>query len=388
MNNKLFYSLAIALALTGCAKETLDARNMEISNNQIFERGSNQAFTGLVTNVPITKLPIEPIRLLLTKHSRYLNDKAIVGQVVNAAAGHILVCDVEVSAGKLDGDADCKIISTPSTNLQFAYKDNTLDGHLSVNYPKPNDPESSVEIISAEFEKGQLNGNTKMYSRAGQLVYDTDYQNGLPSKSENYLSHEGKVIMENFYDGKHVIHAKYYHPITGDFIGETHGRFNIGTANSLGNMSGVKASYNFNSDENGHVKIWLFRTHTFDKNRRNGPAVEYDENGNVVAEVIMKDNRPYSGKWRQHPNEKDSPILEYTNGADHLTLKTMKEQKQIECTHNKEKAYLESERTRLETELNASDDEEAQRQYKDAMSNLHVPAEMKEGFKQQCLNEG
>ncbi|UOO90236.1 hypothetical protein LVJ82_04415 [Vitreoscilla massiliensis] len=375
--------LAMPLFLASCSKETLDIRNVQISYNKIYSQGSNTPFTGVVTNFPFTKLPIDPIFNLVNKHHKFLKDNGLRGRPELASTGQILLCDVEVVDGLLDGNTHCRLMSEQTTYLDFKYKEGALDGKLTVNYTKPQDSASSVQVISANFKGGQLNGRTEMFTRAGQTIYDTEFENNRPVDSEKFLNGDGKVIIENFYGAKNIEQVKYYHPKTGDLIGESTGRHRSSTADPM-NFTGVEALYRFDRDEEGKVHFWLFKTHTFEGGWETGPAVEYDADGNIIAEAILEKGNPRNGKWRTPSAAGDGEILEFHNGLSSWQIQQNKESKQRDCIYNKEKTYLTSTREKLETELASTSDEESQQALKAALSDLKASPELMTQFEQEC----
>ena len=383
LKTSILYCLTIPLILTSCSKETLDIRNAQISYNKIYAQDSNIPFTGVVTNFPFTKLPIEPIFKLVNIHYKFLKDNAVRGRPENALTGQIVLCDVEVVDGLLDGDAYCRLMNEQTTYFDFKYKKGVLDGKLTVNYTKPQDPTSSIQVISANFKDGQLNGRTEMFTRAGQTIYDTEYANNRIVDSEKYLNGNGKVIIEKFYSSKNNDRTKYYHPNTGELIGEITGQHRTAAGGPM-NLNGVEALYRFNQDEKGKIHFWLFKTHTFEGGWETGPAVEYDADGNIIAEAILEKSNPQNGKWRTPSAAGDSEILEFHNGLSSLQIQQNKESKQRNCIYNKENTYLTSTREKLEAELASTSDEESQQALRAALSDLKASPELMTQFEQEC----
>ena len=373
LKKTILFSLVMPLILTSCSKEVLDIRNTQISYNKIYSQDSNTPFTGVVTNFPFTKLPIDPIFKLIKTHHTFLKDNGL---------RRILLCDVEVVDGILNGNTHCQVMNEPSTYLDFKYKEGVLDGKLTVNYTKPQDSASSVQVISANFKGGQLNGRTEMFTRAGQTIYDTEFENNRPVDSEKFLNGDGKVIIENFYGPKNIEQVKYYHPKTGDLIGESTGRHRSSSADPM-NFTGVEALYRFDRDEDGKVHFWLFKTHTFEGGWETGPAVEYDADGNIIAEAILEKGNPRNGKWRTPSAAGDGEILEFHNGLSSWQIQQNKESAKLACVMDKEKVYLNDAREKLEAELAASQDEELAQKLRSELP-LAAPTELMEQFKQEC----
>ncbi|WP_208279519.1 toxin-antitoxin system YwqK family antitoxin [Massilia oculi] len=203
----------IALAtLVGCGNKTLDFRNAEISNGKIYATGANDGFSGTVTNLPLSKLPTGQLFRLMRlmdslnigAYSEYQLRNVFMGSMLGTNTP-VVLCDVKVKDGNLDGTALCKKNPGSLPIFSIPYRENVIDGELTVfSYEK-----KDQVIALAEFSNGQLNGKSEIRGmKTGKVVHNTSWKNGLGDGLEQQFDETtGKLIFEGnlkagVYDGK------------------------------------------------------------------------------------------------------------------------------------------------------------------------------------------
>lgn len=187
MKNK-FLALLLSFGLVACGDEVLDYRNVEIVNKQIYAQGENSSFTGKVTNVPFDKVINEEVGKVLNIYARSTGDgkllEALVIVGVNTMGNSqqknsLLLCDIKVNNGILDGDVSCHLNGKEDTILKYKYSNGKLDGTLTL-YMPTNKNEDIVKVAEAEMSNGTLNGKTKVWSaRTGKQVFEITMKDGL-----------------------------------------------------------------------------------------------------------------------------------------------------------------------------------------------------------------
>ncbi|MCC7704874.1 hypothetical protein IGS59_21765 [Janthinobacterium sp. GW460P] len=152
-----------ALTVVGCNK-TVDFRNIEISNNLIYERGENKAFTGKITNMPLRNMPVQKIIKITDLINNVSSNKSLAEILavnsLEAMTGNgygRIVCDTISDGGLLDGATTCKIPSLGTPLFSFTFKKNSLDGKVTI-YDVKHDGRIVAE---AEYKDGDINGPSK-----------------------------------------------------------------------------------------------------------------------------------------------------------------------------------------------------------------------------------
>lgn len=208
-HNVVIAAIVSTFFISGCGK-TLDFRNTEISNNTIYESGANTGFSGKVTNIPYTRLPVAPIGTMIKLITTVGHDESIseivMGNAVAAIIGNGnnsggLICDVKVKNGALHGDATCKVAGSKAPIFEMAFKENTVHGHTVIFSTKV----EGAKLAEATFATGQLDGDLKIYSANGKIVIDSaNFKRGLVDGLEEIRSvTSGKLIRQiNYADGK------------------------------------------------------------------------------------------------------------------------------------------------------------------------------------------
>jgi antitoxin component YwqK of YwqJK toxin-antitoxin module len=214
----------IPLVLAACSSKTLDARNAEVVNGKLYQRGENSPFSGAVTNVAnglvFSASPgFEQVSNTVGKAILYSEqissyDSTTMGNVqqyMTAIGMHPLVtnsdtagvlCDVRVREGLLDGAVKCKTARSEDVVLEAAMSGGQLNGKLTA-YRYENGTQHVA--LTAGFKDGRLDGKEEIYSRHGdKLIHRIAWSNGVADGTEEaFDDRTGKRVMQvNNVDGK------------------------------------------------------------------------------------------------------------------------------------------------------------------------------------------
>lgn len=171
--------------LTGCNEKVLDYRNAEGSNGTVYESGSNEPFSGKLTNVPFNDLPnTSPVRLL---------DSLVLGSLGGILDLRRAYCDVDVQAGLLDGKAICRQPQSDVLYTEFSYKKRIVDGSI-----KHYDGTAKNDVVaSIDADNGVLDGEVKVINPAnGALIGHAKWEEGKLEGSLDVYTLDGKNLRE------------------------------------------------------------------------------------------------------------------------------------------------------------------------------------------------
>lgn len=196
-------ALASTILLAGCGK-TLDFRNAEISNNKIYEAGANTGFSGKVTNIPYTRLPVAPVGSLIQILTRMGKDESIANTLIASSLGGGdggLLCDIKAADGTVDGKAICKVNGSKSPLFEIEFDHNAVQGHTIIYNPKLD----GAKMAEANYVDNKLDGELKLYSADGKTVVDSaNLKQGVAHGVEEQRSpNNGKLVHRmTWVDGK------------------------------------------------------------------------------------------------------------------------------------------------------------------------------------------
>ncbi|MCG2596443.1 toxin-antitoxin system YwqK family antitoxin [Achromobacter insuavis] len=185
------------MALTGCGDELLDWRNAQLSNGKIYEGSANKPFSGKVTNVPYAKV--------LGPQQGY---QALMGQggsIVTMLFGSVLLCDVKVDMGVLDGDFSCHQQQSDQNQIDGSFKAGALKGKFVMR-----DAKTGNTITEAAFNEGRLDGKLKRYDASTKtVILEQSLSNGLAEGPIKQWNKDGKLTLDAHYvqgllDGKYM----------------------------------------------------------------------------------------------------------------------------------------------------------------------------------------
>jgi hypothetical protein len=191
---------AIAAALgSGCGGRVLDFRNAEIANGKIYTSGANTPFSGKITNIPMSKLPLGKLSPLLQILGNVTGDKgysefffasALAG-LLGGGGGGSTACDVSADDGVLDGDVLCAVQGAAVLKVRF--KNGALDGDVEIRDPRRNSKLAAEGTMSG----GVLNGKTTVYdTEGGKVLHKVRWDNGIPTGTEETWDKAGNLIFK------------------------------------------------------------------------------------------------------------------------------------------------------------------------------------------------
>jgi len=196
-------AVASVALLAGCGK-TLDFRNAEISNGQVYEAGANTGFSGKVTNIPYARLPVAPVSALIQILTRMGKDESISNTVIASSmglGGGGLLCDIKVEDGTVDGKATCKVNGMRSPLFEIEFDRNMVQGRTVIYNPKIN----GSKLAEATYVGNKFDGELKLYSADGKIVIDSaNLKQGVSQGVEEQRSpNTGKLVRRmTWVDGK------------------------------------------------------------------------------------------------------------------------------------------------------------------------------------------
>lgn len=288
----LSVTMVTTLTLSGCGNKVLDFRNAEISNGKVYKAGSNDPFSGTLTNVPnnavlshqegFTKVSAVIANVIFTADENGAINNLAGAAGLAAAVSSGSVCDVKISDGRLDGKAICKKPNSESRVLELDFDEGNLSGKLVYYGPQGGD-----DVISTVmFKAGEPTGKQEIFSLANKkLVYETFWNNGVregdetayDAQTSNIIGHatyrNGKLegeLVRYAADGKQLVYKVMVAAGQKDGVEEIYDRA-TGKLVSRGNWTGGQ-------------KDGLFQT--------------WDAQGQLTAEVL----------WANGVAKEDHPI--------------------------------------------------------------------------------
>lgn len=242
---RLATAIMVPLILAACSGKTLDARNAEVVNGKLYQRGENVPFSGAVTNAPnglvFSASPgLEQVSSTVGKAILYSEEISSydgtamggVQQYMIAIGLHPLVtnpetarvlCDVHVQDGLLDGAVKCKKARSEDVVLETTMSSGQLNGKLTA-YRLENGTQHLA--LAAGFKDGKLDGKEEIYSRhSDKLIHRLVWSNGITDGTEEAFDDrtgdrvmqvnnvEGKLdgeYVEYAPDGNRVIHRQKF----------------------------------------------------------------------------------------------------------------------------------------------------------------------------------
>ncbi len=185
--------------LSGCKDQVLDFRNAEIVHGKVYQQGSNEPFTGHVTNVDFGALqPIQPgLKLFnndmfslfpVQKHGFYFG---------------VFFCDVSVKKGYMEGDGVCFVKQNDKVTLKFSAKGGLFDGPIEIF--SADNPDRLIN--KGTFKNGKIHGMREIYSPAtGKLGMRSEWVNGdqtgdYAEYGEDGALHVKGTITRGIWDG-------------------------------------------------------------------------------------------------------------------------------------------------------------------------------------------
>jgi hypothetical protein len=192
--NKFFTGILIGLTLllSGCGKDVLDWRNVEMSGGSVYEHGSNEPFTGKVTNIPgkvifdSTKAPLQVERIF-----RVVGAPAGLenGWAINGLSWK---CDADVVDGDLDGMISCTDMERPGVFYKFTVDSGEADGEVTAN--------DGTYSLKTHFTDGKLDQDFVVTGVADSLQYIyMPVRNNAVNGHGRILSKNGMVYTEGEY---------------------------------------------------------------------------------------------------------------------------------------------------------------------------------------------
>ncbi|TDV16301.1 DUF4087 domain-containing protein [Paraburkholderia caballeronis] len=220
-------SVITSILLSACGEKVLDYRNADLVNGAFYAKGSNDPFSGKVTNVPSPLVFNDPVfKDFASKASNMYIEAARMAsstggasydRITNVAASALLntglfpsyteenaavFCDIRVNNGKLTGNISCSHTGNDGVVLEANIGDGTYDGSVAAYLY---DSGKQYPFVTASFKNGKLDGEEKVYSPAThQLVASVSFDNGIPNGTLEYHDENngGKLLEQTFRDGK------------------------------------------------------------------------------------------------------------------------------------------------------------------------------------------
>ena len=240
MSTKLYLivPVGIFLFLAGCSKETIDFRNAEVSNSKVYKQGEDKPFTGIVTNVPYTQLPVQAVTQALQLYLDMSNSQSMYkllqikawdysekrGQVQLLLRGknkeEKILCDVSIKEGMLDGETTCY----PNTAgerfglIRMNFKLGELNGKFELNDTKEN--KVARKVLETAVQNGLLNGDVNIFSRhTGKTIYHIKFQDGKPIGESIWYSGNGNIMEKISYENGKLDTVTVFDPKTQKPLG-------------------------------------------------------------------------------------------------------------------------------------------------------------------------
>lgn len=187
---------AVAFGLSACGSHTLDFRNAEIVNGKVYSQGSDDSFSGKLTNAPLTSIVgaqrgFVQVSNTINAAAPYIDARNVSLTYIGIPLG--LVCDVQIDDGLLDGKSVCMTPQSDTVRLEMTFSKGALDGALRF-YGE----DGKKTVSDAAFTSGSPDGTQKVYSPfSGNLVLEVPWTHGAMTGTENgYNDASGKKILE------------------------------------------------------------------------------------------------------------------------------------------------------------------------------------------------
>ncbi|MCU1748564.1 toxin-antitoxin system YwqK family antitoxin [Pseudomonas sp. 6D_7.1_Bac1] len=253
---------ASLLSLTGCGSSELDFRNTQISNGKIYEGKENKPFTGLVTNMPESTIPMaNSFNDLLVSYNEAMKK---LKAAENLGYGRRLVCNSEVKDGYLSGQTICYKPNTSLKRYTAQYEAGNLDGEVTV-YAL----DGATVLAKAGFKNNLRDGKTEIYGpNTGKLVGEYRYTNGKADGDQiSWDENTGKMTYHvTAKDGSYVSPMKLWTP-EGVLTAE------------VPFLNGMRTGLVKTWHENGKPMKFV----TMVDGIRDGPSQEWDEAGKLIS---------------------------------------------------------------------------------------------------------
>lgn len=337
-----FLALLLSFGLVACGDKVIDYRNVEIVNKQIYAQGENSSFTGKVTNVPFDKVINEEVGRVLNIYARSTGDGKLLESLVivgiNAMGNSqqknsLLLCDIKVNNGILDGDVSCHLNGKEDTILKYKYSNGKLDGTLTL-YMPTNKNEDIVKVAEAEMSNGTLNGKTKVWSaRTGKQVLEITMKDGLANGTTIQNGANGKTFQQETYESGKILKTTYFNPSTGKEIGSVN-------QDAQGNIiNGTSVTYYAFNNAGLLDEPKIIDIKEYQNSKPSGKVIQYDvETGKILSELTFKDGSPYNGLYyRREPDGRSikNPPEEYINGETKSQIEARKRIEEAEAQRKK-----------------------------------------------------
>lgn len=269
-----------AVALAGCGSKVLDFRNVEIVNGKVYATDANSPFSGKLTNVPMRAV-------IGSQHGFFKVEQVVESASVYAEVAadapvtitHLLIptsllCDVHVSNGALDGDANCMNERSDIVLIKMSFDDGLLNGPFQY---YSDDGKTLVSGIG--FREGEPDGTQKVYSpSSGNLLLSAPWIKGVRSGTEKaWYGATGKQAYEGTLndDGKLDGKLSEWSP-DGTLVHQA--------SYANGQKDGAEETFFADTGKIHQHTEWA-------NGKENGFSKTYDQLGNVVSSAHYVDNR-------------------------------------------------------------------------------------------------
>lgn len=286
--------IATGMLLVGCSENVLDFRNAEISNGQVYAKGTNEPFTGSLTNFPQSFI-------------RRTND---LNGILNGLFGTLdrlkrqdesirfiqLICNGETKAGYLNGEVNCYEPGTQILRYQAHYESGQLDGDLTI-WGRHQNP-----LAKINFKNDKPEDALRFFGpNTGKLILQTHVRDGmLDGLDERWDEATGRLI----YQAKAV---------RGQYVGiaeswDPNGTKTLEVPYQNGAINGVVRAWH---PESGQLKSET----AYQDNSPTGPARKWDEAGTLISSGEYRENVFYKTPNQPLPiaTSLDSCLENYVN---------------------------------------------------------------------------
>ncbi|OMR09149.1 hypothetical protein AQ771_06470 [Burkholderia pseudomallei] len=261
---------AITLAATllaGCKGDVLDYRNAQIVNGKVYAGNADKPFDGHLTGLPEGKL-------LLSSPGFFTIANLIDGVQTNFKKRvPAAQCDVDVTAGYLDGKAVCKLPESSIMRYEMTFKSGVLDGEFHAYAPtKGND-----RISSVTFENGLANGEQKIQNIVtGKVTAILHWKQGVKAGvQQDFDPATGNLIDESRTDEEGKTDGEVFAK-TPDGVVYYKARY------SHGKKDGVEETFDKATAKPISRVEWK-------DGKQDGPAKEWDVDGRLKKDAVYDD---------------------------------------------------------------------------------------------------
>lgn len=183
--------------LQACSPKVLDFRNAELPNGKVYATGTNDPFSGKLTNIPLTKLPIGKLRPLIdvfgntTGDSSYGTLLLANGLAVLTGQQSAILCDVPVKVGLVNGNAVCSVGGAKAIEIHF--DNSVMEGKIILFDLKG----LGKVVAKAEAQGGVLHGKSSIFDAAsGKEIQSMGWERGLGSGLEEVRTAAGTPVFK------------------------------------------------------------------------------------------------------------------------------------------------------------------------------------------------